>query len=570
MICRRRSGRPAPRGVVLFIVTIVIALVSLSAYAFAVLMQTEYRAANLRGDQLQAEQVAASGTDYLRALLSHSRTERSEWGGWYDNPAVFRDQLVDLDPVLARAGRFSILTSQYTSEDAQPEYQFGVEDTANKLSLETLLLWEQQSPGSGRAALMQLPGMDESTADAILDWIDPDDEEREFGAESEFYQELEPARLPANALPVVLDQLLGVRGVTPQLLLGMEALPAEEDPAWGENDSGLRSAFPSTASRYPASTSDTMSARGLPQAPWCHFLTVYSAERNETRDGEPRINLNSSDLSELQGQLTELFDESVANFVVALRRYGPASSASGAASSGPLPPIDMSEKPVYQFTSPLDIVDAQVAIPDPTAEDRSEDSSEPPRTILYSSPFSTEQRSLREEFLDFCDRTTTDSEPRRTGRINLQGAPREVLRAIPGFSAELVDQVISSREPVGQDSESQIHPTWLLVEGIVDLPTMKQLLPWLNTGGNVIRAEILSYYNRDSPWTRQETMLDGTREGAPAIYYRDLRRMGRGFRWEQLARESSLPDASTPSSPVDNLTGPYTIQQTTSDSARMP
>ena len=37
---------------------------------------------------------------------------------------------------------------------------------------------------------MGLPGMTEDVADAILDWLDTDDEPRELGAEIEYYSGL--------------------------------------------------------------------------------------------------------------------------------------------------------------------------------------------------------------------------------------------------------------------------------------------------------------------------------------------------------------------------------------------
>ncbi len=574
MILPRSDRHLERRGVVLFVITIVIALVSLSAYGFAVLMQTEYRATQLRGDQIQTEQVAASGVDYLRAILSHSRSQRTEWGGWQDNAPLFRDQIVDFDLQLARTGRFSIVSPYHAAEDAPPQYQFGVEDTSSKLSLEALLRWDQQTPGSARQALLQLPGMDDSLADALLDWIDPDDEEREFGAESEYYLELEPSRQPANTLPTILDQLLAVRGFTSGQLLGLEPYQSQETVDSDGTDTGTRIPIPSPPVTSPADSLGTTSwsgasATGMSQVPWSRYLTVYSAERNETWEGEPRINLNSADLSELHQQLTELFDESIANFVIALRRYGPTSSTTGNLQTGPAPLVAFQEQASFTFTSPLDIIDAYVAIPNEPRPDASDDSSEP-QTTTYASPFSTQQGSLREELVAFCDGTTTSSDERFFGRINIQQAPREVLLGIPGISAETVDQLLSSRETGSRDTESQIHPVWLLVEGIVDLPTMKQLLPWLNTGGDVIRAEIIAYYEHDSPWTRQETMLDGTRKGTPAIYYRDLRRMGRGFRWEQLARESSSPDSATSPPPTEDLPGPYSISQPTSESTPFP
>ncbi len=551
----RRSARSSRNGVILFVVVIVIALVSLSAYAFTVLMQTEFRAAHLRGDQLQVEQVAASGSDYLRSLLAQPRGQREQWGGWPNNETLFRDQIVDRDPLVARAGRFSIVSLAYTTDDPQPRYQFGVEDQSGKLSLETLLRWDQQLPGSARAALLQLPEMNDSLADALLDWIDPDDEVREFGAESEFYLGLEPPRLPPNSLPTLLDPLLAVRGFTPQQLLGLEPLVEVDET---RSNQELPAAQRPTGTRSAPSTFGGSRSAATPQVPWSEFLTVYSAERNESADGQPRIQLNQTDLRELQRQLTQALDEATANFVVALRRYGPTSSAAAAGPGEPLPPLDLAGQPVYQFTSPLEIVDARVAIVQPAPPG----SKSSPQTTVHASPFSTQQSSSLEDLVAFCDRTTTDTEPVHTGRINIQLAPREVLLGIPGLPPEAVERVVSSRSQEGQGTPSRVHPVWLLAEGILDLPTMKQVLPWMNTGGAVMRAEILAYYDRDSPWTRQEVLLDGTRDGIPTLYYRDLRRMGRGFRWEQLAREASLPDSVTPASSADNLTTrPNSVRQ---------
>src|SRR5690606_13432288 len=67
--------------------------------------------------------------------------------------------------------------------------------------------------GDARQLLMALPGMTEDIADAILDWIDEDDEPREYGAEIDYYAALGYA--PANGPLTTIEQLLLVRGVTP-------------------------------------------------------------------------------------------------------------------------------------------------------------------------------------------------------------------------------------------------------------------------------------------------------------------------------------------------------------------
>ena len=69
---------------------------------------------------------------------------------------------------------------------------------------------------------------------------------------------------------------------------------------------------------------------------------------------------------------------------------------------------------------------------------------------------------------------------------------------------------------------------WLLTEGVVDRQQMQRFEPWVTTGGDVGRAQIIGYYDLRSPFVRFETVVDGTAEPARQVYYKDLRRLGRG------------------------------------------
>ncbi len=57
-------------------------------------------------------------------------------------------------------------------------------------------------------------------ADAILDWIDPDDTQRPSGAERNWYSAARARRLPTQRPLKQLSELLFVRGVTSELLFG--------------------------------------------------------------------------------------------------------------------------------------------------------------------------------------------------------------------------------------------------------------------------------------------------------------------------------------------------------------
>ena len=267
------------RGTALFVVTIVIVLVSLTAYGFVVLMQAENRAAHLSADQIQVQLVAESGAEYLRTLLAMPRVDRDLIGGWSENPERFRDVIVDHDLSGQRHGRFSVVSPRHSESDGSNDFQFGVECTSSRLSLSALLQWDQREPGSARLALMRLPGMSEAVADSILDWIDDDDQPREFGGESEFYLGLNPPRSPINQVPTHLDMLLAVRGVSRAELFGASMPSIENDSLMDLNATQPTSATddgmtPATQPQESISGFDSQ----LGQRPWSHFLTVYSAE----------------------------------------------------------------------------------------------------------------------------------------------------------------------------------------------------------------------------------------------------------------------------------------------------
>ena len=76
---------------------------------------------------------------------------------------------------------------------------------------------------AGRDLLMALPGMTYEIADAMLDWIDEDDEIREYGAEVDYYSSLDPPYAPKNGPLESVEELLLVRDVTAQLFFGSDA-----------------------------------------------------------------------------------------------------------------------------------------------------------------------------------------------------------------------------------------------------------------------------------------------------------------------------------------------------------
>lgn len=79
--------------------------------------------------------------------------------------------------------------------------------------------------------LFEARGVDSDPTDAILDWIDADEEPRPNGAENDFYGALEVPYGCKNAPMDSVEELLLIKGITPELFFGngdMDQLPLNE------------------------------------------------------------------------------------------------------------------------------------------------------------------------------------------------------------------------------------------------------------------------------------------------------------------------------------------------------
>ena len=109
------------------------------------------------------------------------------------------------------------------------------------------------------------------------------------------------------------------------------------------------------------------------------------------------------------------------------------------------------------------------------------------------------------------DHATTNPVPAIPGRININQASRTVLLGIPGMTPDMVDQIISTREPefTGQHPEMQ-YATWLYTLGIATLDQMKALEPFITSGGSVYRGQIIGYFDDGGPSHRVEVVVDAS------------------------------------------------------------
>jgi DNA uptake protein ComE-like DNA-binding protein len=461
-------------------------------------------------------------------------------------------------------------------------YRFGVLDESGKINLNALLKLDS----SGQIAyniLMMLPNMTADIANSILDWIDTDSDTRANGAEDDYYMGLSQPYHCKNGPLDSLEELLLVKGVTPQLLFGNDRnrngiLDPDEDDGSGTFDPG-----------------------------WAGYLTVFSRERNVDSTGNPRININSSDLTTLQSQLTDALGQDLANFIILARLYGlttqngpgggsggggsgsgsggssggsgtgtsGATGSAGASASrstgstgssgssgagGQLSPSNRqqvnsqlssslsntSQQRRQSISSLYDLINGYVSVPLPATGSSTTNVSTSASgrtttvqttttvqqtTIIYPSPLS-QPGQLQQSLPLLLDKVTTVSDQEIPARVNVLTASRTVLTALPGVTDSDVQAIMDGRPPLtGGEAPDPIFqtPAWLITQANLSASTLKTLERYITCSSQVYRVQSVGYFDGGGPTARVEAVID-TNVGRPRIiYWRDLTELGKGF-----------------------------------------
>ncbi len=517
---------PRRRGMVLIVVLVVVSLLSLAALTFSQMMLAEREATQLAGRRLQARALAQSAVQYVRLMLMEDETSLMELGGVYNNPYEFSGHLVVDDTDLRYRGRFAVIAPGMENGYFSG-VRYGLEDESTKLNLNAILpLAEGAESFDPREVLMKLPGMTEDIADAILDWIDTDDETREFGAELDYYSAQVPGYAPKNGPLDSIDELLLVRDVTPWLLYGIDA---------------NRNGNADTMEPDSQSLVDVDNTDGSLNSGWASYLTVHSMESTASdEEGETKIDLNQDELETLYDELSEAVSAEWAVFIVGYRQNG--ASTGTATPAQPAQPASSIQRANINFegqasneiSSVLDLVGASTQVNTTQGQGG--------KTAI--APLLEENSAeLESELIKLLDAVTVSSEETLAGRININQASRTVLLTIPGMTEDVADQVISARieDPIEAD-EQQAYTIWPLLQGVVEFETMKTLERYICTGGSVYRAQIVGYYDSGGPYARLEVLFDATQSPPAVLSWNDIGHLGQGYPIEMLGLEG---DSST-------------------------
>jgi DNA uptake protein ComE-like DNA-binding protein len=259
-----RPRRGVRRG---FALAIVIWSVALTLIILSSLQLSAWRQANEGREALarvRALWAARASVESVVARLQQEFGQASPTG-----PQTLLAQLADVSRGELAQARFEAVHRADTGEE------FGPVDAHAKLNVNALSFDD----------LMLLPNMDEFVADAILDWIDPDDDIREAGAEREAYSAAPIAYVPRNGPVRSLAELLLVQGVRPEFLFGPEAadiVAAGGMPALG-----------------PATVSTGVNA----DSGWSAYLTASSISGGLGASGQPRLDLTSASAEDVASVL---------------------------------------------------------------------------------------------------------------------------------------------------------------------------------------------------------------------------------------------------------------------------
>lgn len=487
----RRDRR---RAFALLGVLVVVTLLSLSAYRFSDLMFGEMRAGYNVQRATEARSLADSGVHYTAAMLADPENLTGLGNNPLSNPEAFREVALG-----ESGGRFSIVTLNEDPAGFGQAYRFGVTDESGKLNVNGLI----KADGTGDVlynALLALPDMTEDVAAAIVDWVDGDGEPRDGGAENDYYSGLNPPYNCKDGNLDSLDELLLVRGVTPELLYGNDL---DRD---GEPDD------------------PTPYNPGL-----ARFLTVYSRESNVAPDGTPRVNINQQDLTALQAELQPLLGDEMTTFILAYRIYGGSSDADRPATSS----IDDLQGLIaprlagggrQQIKSLYDLIDARVTV--------SGGRGRPER--VFASPLSGDVQQQRQVLPALLDSVTTEAKAELPARVNVNTCSEDILRGVAQIAQrpDLADQVLAARPDFrsgGAVEDIYNSTAWLLTEAGVEPEALKALEKYITARPQVYRFQAVGYFDRSAQFSRIEAVIDTNAGNPRVVFFRDLSELGIGF-----------------------------------------
>jgi type II secretory pathway component PulK len=496
------------RGYVLIVVMLVVVVLSLAAYRFADAMGSANVVAFRNTEAAQAKCHAVSGIHYAIAALNDPATLTQILGGNPGNNADYFSNIA-VDGIQAHGGgRFALLNltdSGGAAGQGKFVLQYGLIDEGGKININSLMRIDR-SGESLKSMLGLLPAMDQSPdlPAAIVSWMTPAaDQPAEAAPVSELY-------LPKYGPLSTVDELLFVPGMTPDKLYGNDRnRNGRQDPGEADGNDFNRG--------------------------WSDFLTVYGHELNVDTTGAPRVFLQETLSQDWYKTLTDAVGQEMADYITAYRLYGGQSSITPLSGSntrtGTMADLSAALATSLQgnlvqkkkiTNSAVSLLNTRVALPRPPGS--------PPNTptTYVNSPLN--DRTTFAKYLPILlDKTTTRTNFEMNPRININTAPEDLLRTLPGLTADDVAAAITARATLQPGTAEYATGAWMVTQAGQRPEVFQQIERFITGSSLVYRVHALGYFARGGPVARVEAVID-TNGGKPRIlYFRDLTDIGSGF-----------------------------------------
>lgn len=189
------------RGMVLVLTLVVITILAVLVLEFNYLMRVEVEIAGNYRDSLKAYYLANSGVNFAYLLLRDDDDLSCDY--------LDEDWALVKPPVVIEEGAVT----------------FQIIDECGKININSLLTKKGKIDDRKKAVLERLfevLEIDKKLADVVCDWIDKDDEIRDFGAEDSYYSNLENP-YPCKDGPLgTIDELFLLKGFDDEAFYGKE------------------------------------------------------------------------------------------------------------------------------------------------------------------------------------------------------------------------------------------------------------------------------------------------------------------------------------------------------------
>ncbi|MFN9853072.1 MAG: ComEA family DNA-binding protein [Planctomycetota bacterium] len=593
MTLPKRSSKNNRRGMTLLVIVVLVMLISLSAYRYTFVMESEYRLTRLQEELVQSRLSALSGVEYAAHLLEQPPVQRSARAGIGARERIYRratqrdDTTPDLRQDRKESWQFGLVSASVENSVADASmrpvasatsgsleesihWRWGFENESAKLSIPAMLQLEQTRPGHFRSYLLTLPGLDEESADAWLDQLGvpringpsrrnttmPVDQNTVGIIDNATTTDREESRDRIRALWYGgdLNQNYRLDPIEVQLLDKLS-----------RSQSGLMSSGPTSTTPTPQFQ------------PLQRYFTRTSGDRNERNDGRPRIYLNQPNLQRLHQELSSAFSNEIANFVIAYRQYGP---NNGPRSANPIARSPLQPSPAQPSTTQLSKAFTPSTNNPPTgnssvaAPAKGNLGNAPPSEITLSaseyapvwtipgtfviansldlvgvsialpaegkqtasapkkvlrSPFSSDNGERRNYLGKWLSDTTLVDTPVLEGRVDVTEAPAEVLMGIPGIDANLAQRIVEQRRSVASNPEALDSVAWLVESGVIDMAKLREIEPFLTNRSDVYTVQSIGFRDNRSPVYRCTVTIDARTIPASVLDLKVWHPWDRGF-----------------------------------------